>query len=107
MSRRCRCAGNWPICVTSPTCGTCAICAICATLLTCGRCSLPGPLPGPLPGSKPSSKHSSSSGSAPAGGVLSAAQIGALWLQEGGSPGAEQTAECIAEHESGGNTQAI
>lgn len=45
---------------------------------------------------------------APSGGVvLSAAQIGALWVAQGGSPAAEQVAVCIAEHESGGNTQAV
>lgn len=41
------------------------------------------------------------------GGVLSPAQIGALWLAAGGSAAAEQTAICIAEAESGGNTQAV
>jgi hypothetical protein len=39
--------------------------------------------------------------------VLSAAQIGQLWLSAGGSAGTEQTAICIAEHESSGNTQAV
>jgi hypothetical protein len=43
----------------------------------------------------------------PGGGVLSPAQIGALWLSAGGSSSAEQTAICIAEAESGGNTQAV
>lgn len=57
------------------------------------RVSAPAPAPAPVP--------------PPSGGVLSAAQIGQLWLSEGGSPAAEMTAECIAEHESGGNTQAI
>lgn len=41
------------------------------------------------------------------GGILSPAQIGALWLDAGGSPAAEDTAECIAHFESGGNTSAI
>jgi len=39
--------------------------------------------------------------------VLSAAQIGSLWLSEGGSASAEMTAECIAEAESGGNPSAV
>jgi hypothetical protein len=51
----------------------------------------PAPVPSPPPG----------------GGILSAAQIGALWLQEGGSGAAEMTAECIAMHESGGNPNAV
>jgi hypothetical protein len=41
------------------------------------------------------------------GGILSPAQIGALWLEAGGSPAAEGTAECIAHFESGDNTNAI
>ena len=41
------------------------------------------------------------------GGILSPSQIGALWLQAGGSPGAESTAECIAHFESGGNPRAV
>jgi hypothetical protein len=45
--------------------------------------------------------------SPPALGYYSAAQIGALWLTEGGSAEAEGAAECIAEHESGGNPNAI
>jgi hypothetical protein len=40
-------------------------------------------------------------------GILTPAQIGALWLEAGGSPVAEGTAECIAHFESGGNTSAI
>jgi hypothetical protein len=39
-------------------------------------------------------------------GVLSAAQLGALWLEAGGSSAAEPTAECIAEHESSGRINA-
>lgn len=35
-----------------------------------------------------------------ASGALSAAQVGALWLEAGGSPSAKGTAECIAWHES-------
>jgi LysM repeat protein len=47
-------------------------------------------------------------GSSSGGGeILSAAQIGALWVREGGSPAAVGVAECIAEHESGGNTHAL
>jgi hypothetical protein len=39
--------------------------------------------------------------------ILSAAQIGQLWVSEGGSAGTEATAVCIAEHESDGNTHAF
>lgn len=39
--------------------------------------------------------------------VYSAAQIGQFWLDEGGSSSTESDAICIAEHESGGNTNAI
>lgn len=39
-------------------------------------------------------------------GVLSAVQLGALWLEAGGSTAAEATAECIAEHESSGRINA-
>ncbi len=42
-----------------------------------------------------------------AAGPMSAAQIGQAWLAAGGSPWAEQTAICIADHESGGNPGAI
>jgi hypothetical protein len=40
-------------------------------------------------------------------GIYSPSQLGALWLQAGGSPAAEGTAECIAHFESGGNANAI
>ncbi len=44
----------------------------------------------------------------PAGSsILTPAQIGALWIAEGGNPAAEQTAVCIAEAESGGNVNAV
>jgi hypothetical protein len=35
-------------------------------------------------------------------GVLSPAQVGALWLQEGGPASQELTAECVVNNESGG-----
>jgi hypothetical protein len=38
---------------------------------------------------------------------LTPAQVGALWVADGGSPGAESVAECIAWHESGDRTNAV
>lgn len=40
-------------------------------------------------------------------GVLSAAQVGQLWLSAGGPASAEATAECIAWHESGDRTDVL
>jgi Lysozyme like domain len=42
-----------------------------------------------------------------AAGIFSPDQLGQLWLEAGGSPAAESTAECIAHFESGGNSSAI
>jgi hypothetical protein len=42
-----------------------------------------------------------------AAGLFSPSQLGQLWLEAGGSPAAESTAECIAHFESGGNSSAI
>ena len=40
-------------------------------------------------------------------GIYSYAALETLWVQAGGNPAAEAFAACIAEHESGGNPQAI
>jgi Lysozyme like domain len=37
-------------------------------------------------------------------GTLNAAQIGALWIANGGNPAKVRVAVCIAQHESGGRT---
>lgn len=55
------------------------------------------PAPQPVPSASPVA----------GGAVLTAAQVGQLWLTGGGSPAAEMTAECIAMAESGGNTMAV
>lgn len=42
----------------------------------------------------------------PNSGVLTEAQVGALWLEEGGPADEEMAAECISHYESGGNPDA-
>jgi LysM repeat protein len=59
--------------------------------------------PTPSPVAAAADPTSSSGGS----GIYSAAELGALWVSVGGSPSEEGVAECIAEHESGGNPNAI
>lgn len=48
--------------------------------------------------------HQDSSGG---NGQMTPQQVGNMWIEEGGSPAAEQTAECIAFHESSDNPQAV